>query len=584
MSKIGVIILSDIHFIKDESKCKLCLKEPNYLTTFLTFIKQQMIDDDIKYKYMLIAGDLVESGKRSEYKEVKEVLNKILKELEIKKEHLLLVPGNHDLSRDQISSYCDTNDIPEDKAFQYMDIKFQNYIEFYKEFMGVNVYSLNKAIISTLNFEECNISVLGVNSNAKESHRREDHIGYIDEDKLMEEIKDLDTNRHYLVLTHHSWSDDRQSELPTIKNAESAKKIFQLKNITAFMYGHHHALDRKKVEDKKGVYQYYEIGSFSKVLSGGSSDSYNNVFVTAVIDEKDLKLQLKNYIYFQNDWTSIPDGTLNEIVFKQKAYQQIQGKTEFSDEFMMNPQDNMLEHSSGEQDYFDQDNLTIGEESEKYLNYIAENRLYREGHYHWSNGENTRGWINISFFLGNHIILSNLRKDFKNFYAMLFEKEYIDKIDAVIGYGMEGNIVGSSLVPFFLKNDIRYIFYPSVHKGKNYINAEKITWNQATQVENIIFIFDFIPSNEYIQEIIKSGEIFENVKKLFIFSIFSIKEKENVSSTIIINRMEENGNNKEEQNILAKYYAACRLSIPKCELDMTKCPICINNLAEVIKV
>ena len=274
----------------------------------------------------------------------------------------------------------------------------------------------------------------------------------------------------------------------------------------------------------------------------------------------------------------------SKIVFKQKKYQQVQRKAGVSDEFMMNPQDNMHEHASGEQDDLDCDNLIIGKESEKYLNYIAENKLYREGHYHWSNGENTRGWINISFFLGNHIILSNLRKDFKNFYAKLFEKKYIDKIDAVIGYGMEGNIVGSSLVPFFLKNDIRYIFYPSVHKGKNYINAEKITWNQATLVKNIIFIFDFIPSNEYVQEIIKSGEIFENVENLFVFSIFSIKEKENISATIKINRMQKNGNNKEEQNILAKYYAACRLSIPKCEFDMTRCSVCINNLAEVIKV
>lgn len=583
MSNIGVIILSDLHFTKDDSKCKLCLKDPNYLTTFLTFIKQQMIKDQIKYKYMLIAGDLVESGKRSEYKEVKKILNKILSELDIQKKHLLLIPGNHDLSRDQISSYCDKNDISEDEAFQYMDIKFQNYIEFYEEIMEVDEYSVNKAIISTLDFEECNISVLGVNSNAKESHRSIDHIGYIDEDKLMEEIEALDRNRHYLVLTHHSWADDRQSELPTIKNAENTKKIFQLKDITAFMYGHHHALDRKKVEDKNGVYQYYEIGSFSKVLSGGASDSYNNVFVTAVIDEKNLKLQLKNYIFFQNDWTAVSDS-INEIIFEQKTDQRVQRKTEFSDEFMKNPQDKSTESFSEEQAHSNQNNLTIGEESEKYLNYIAENRLYREGHYHWSNGENTRGWINISFFLGNHIILSNLRKDFKNFYDMLFVKGHVDKIDAVIGYGMEGNIVGSSLVPFFLKNDIRYIFYPSVHKGKNYINAEKITWNQATQVENIVFIFDFVPSGEYIKEIIKSGEIFENVKKLFVFSIFSIREKENVLSTIRINRMEENGNNKKEQNILAQYYAACKLSIPKCELDMTKCSICVNNLAEVIKV
>lgn len=584
MSKTGVIILSDIHFIKDESKCKLCSENPNYLNVFLTYIKQLMKDNDIKFKYLLIAGDLVESGKRSEYKGIKDILNKILNELAIKKEHILIIPGNHDLSRDQISNYCDQNDISEDKAFQYMDIKFGNYIEFYKDFMEVSDYNLNNAIIGKLNFDECNISVLGVNSNVKESHRSMDHFGYIDEEKLIKEIDSLKPDRHYLVLTHHSWSDDRQSELPTIKNADNVKDIFRLKNITAFMYGHHHAVDRKKIEDKKGVHQYYEIGSFSKVLSDNTTDSYNNVFVTAIIDEKELKLQLKNYIFFQNNWESFTEASPNEIIFENKTCL-TKNETKPSDEFMANPQLNTANKSSKEEvDDLKQENLIIGATSEKYLDFIAENKLYREGHYHWSNGENTRGWINISAFLGNHIILSNLRKDFKIFYAMLFEKKYVEKIDAVIGYGMEGNIVGSSLEPFFLKSDIRYIFYPSVHKGKNYINAEKITWNQATQVENVIFIFDFIPSNEYIQEIIKSGQILNKVKKLFIFSIFSIKMEENAISTFTINRMEENGNNNVEQTILAKYYAACRLSIPKCEMDMTKCPVCTNCLAEVIKI
>lgn len=583
MSKTGIIILSDIHFIIDKSKCKLCSENPNFLTGFLTYIKQLMKDNDIKFKYLLIAGDLVESGKRSEYKGIKKILDKILNELAIKKEHILIVPGNHDLSRDQISNYCDQNDISEDEAFQYMDIKFGNYIEFYKDFMEVNDYSLNNAIIGKLNFDECNISVLGVNSNVKESHRSKDHFGYIDEEKLMKEIDSLEPGRHYLVLTHHSWSDDRQSELPTIKNADNAKDIFQLKNITAFMYGHHHAVDRKKIEDKKGVHQYFEIGSFSKVLSNNLTDSYNNVFVTAIIDEKELKLQLKNHIFFQNNWESFIEASPNEIIFENETHL-TKNETKPSDEFMADPQLITANDSSKEEIDLKQENLIIGATSEKYLDFIAENKLYREGHYHWSNGENTRGWINISAFLGNHIILSNLRKDFKNFYAMLFEKKYVEKIDAVIGYGMEGNIVGSSLVPFFLKSDIRYIFYPSVHKGKNYINAEKITWNQATQVENVIFIFDFIPSNEYIQEIIKSGQILNKVKKLFIFSIFSIKIEENAISTFTINRMEKNGNNNVKQTILAKSYAACRLSIPKCEMDMTKCPICTNHLAELIKI
>ncbi len=86
-------------------------------------------------------------------------------------------------------------------------------------------------------------------------------------------------------------------------------------------------------------------------------------------------------------------------------------------------------------------------------------------------GKKRKGGLTISAFLGNHATLSNLRKDFKRFYTMLLPKG--EKIDAVIGYGMEGNILGSSLTPFFLKNEIKYLYYPSVHKGKNYIEAEK---------------------------------------------------------------------------------------------------------------
>ena len=71
---------------------------------------------------------------------------------------------------------------------------------------------------------------------------------------------------------------------------------------------------------------------------------------------------------------------------------------------------------------------------------------------------------------------------------------------------------------------------------------------------------------------------------MFIFSIFSINPEENILSTFKINRTEENGYNDVEQSISVKYYVACKLSISRCDLDMTQCPFCINNLAEVIKV
>ncbi|MCH5263426.1 MAG: metallophosphoesterase [Lachnospiraceae bacterium] len=582
MNKTGVIILSDIHFTKDESKCKLCSRDLNYLTKFLTFIKKEMKKKNITFKYLLIAGDIVESGKRAEYNEIEDILLRILEELQIKKEHVLIVPGNHDLSRDEISTYCDQNDIPEEDACKYMNIKYKNYINFYNHFMNVSDYSLDKAIIGKLDFEECNISVLGVNSNVKESHRNEDHKGFIDVEKLMEETKYLDCNRHYLVLSHHSWADDRQSELPTIKNADDAKSVFHNVNITSFMYGHHHAIDRKNIEDRNGVYQYCEIGSFSKKFAGPTSDSYSNLFVTAVIDEKNLKLSLTEYIFFQNEWMALPDYALKDLVFTEKEQLKIV-KPESSFEFMENPEHTPEDSSIQEQVSLD-NKLIIGIESEKYLAIIAKDGLYKEGHYHWSNGEKARGWINISCFLGNSIILSNLRKDFKNFYDMILKEVVVGKIDAVIGYGMEGNIVGSALAPFFIKNDIRYLYCPSIHKDKNFINAEKIMWNKVSLFERLIFIFDFVPSDDYLKEIIDSDTIFENVKELYIFSIFSININENISSEILHYKMENDVNNNTEQRIRVIHFVACKLPVPKCETDMTQCPICVNHLSEITKI
>jgi len=50
MKKTGIIILSDIHYINDASKCKLSLKDSTFLTQFLCFIKKSMTDENIRYK------------------------------------------------------------------------------------------------------------------------------------------------------------------------------------------------------------------------------------------------------------------------------------------------------------------------------------------------------------------------------------------------------------------------------------------------------------------------------------------------------------------------------------------------------
>ena len=98
--KIFILHLSDLHFKVTENSF---LSKVNNLTDA---IKNKLIDN--KFLFILISGDLAYSGKREEYLIVKEMLDKIEKNLISYNRDMVVefvfAPGNHD---------CDFNDSDE---------------------------------------------------------------------------------------------------------------------------------------------------------------------------------------------------------------------------------------------------------------------------------------------------------------------------------------------------------------------------------------------------------------------------------------------------------------------------------------
>ena len=77
---------------------------------------------------------MAESARRKEYIVLEKILNRFCDKFSISKNNVLLIPGNHDINRSELESYCDKNDIDELEAEKYYEVKLGNYLEFYERF------------------------------------------------------------------------------------------------------------------------------------------------------------------------------------------------------------------------------------------------------------------------------------------------------------------------------------------------------------------------------------------------------------------------------------------------------------------
>ena len=64
---------------------------------------------------VVITGDLAEWGRKSEFEQVHDFLVQLAEYLELGRERIVIVPGNHDINRDLCTSYfleCKGNEVP----------------------------------------------------------------------------------------------------------------------------------------------------------------------------------------------------------------------------------------------------------------------------------------------------------------------------------------------------------------------------------------------------------------------------------------------------------------------------------------
>ena len=91
-NSINILFLADIHFTE-----KNMINKPNYIESFCESVNEKI--DDMPIDVLVVAGDICDKGgSEDDYEKVASLINNIMEKIGIEK--VVIVPGNHDVSRD----------------------------------------------------------------------------------------------------------------------------------------------------------------------------------------------------------------------------------------------------------------------------------------------------------------------------------------------------------------------------------------------------------------------------------------------------------------------------------------------------
>lgn len=134
----------------------------------------------------LITGDLVEHGKPSQFREFRAFAEALAAELGLPRRKIVLIPGNHDISRLRAEAYfktCEADEVPPVRPYWP---KLADYAAMVAEFYAgePDLHFTEAAPYTYFEYPDLRLVVAGLNSTIADSHRPEDHYGLLGEDQL----------------------------------------------------------------------------------------------------------------------------------------------------------------------------------------------------------------------------------------------------------------------------------------------------------------------------------------------------------------------------------------------------------------
>lgn len=247
MSGVTFLHLSDLQFGKNHLFEEEDVTADDAYNTLFERLKTDLVELGESHKLspdvVLLTGDLAEWGMATEFEQVASFANKIQELYGLARRRVLVVPGNHDVNRNLCSAYFSECAGEGGTPIAPYWKKWRPYSEFFSKFYAeVEAYEFSEQRPWTL-FEltDLNLVVAGLNSTIHESHREDDHYGWLGERQLTwfrDRLRDRSSSFRVAAI-HHNVMRQAVRDDENLRDAEDMRRLLS-SQLNLILHGHRH--------------------------------------------------------------------------------------------------------------------------------------------------------------------------------------------------------------------------------------------------------------------------------------------------------------------------------------------------------
>lgn len=200
---------------------------------------------DLRPDLAVVTGDLTEGGRRQELAQAREFLERLATTLTLPRHRIVMIPGNHDVNRALCEAYFkECEGLEEETVAPYWP-KWKLYAEAFHAFYSdcPNVSFTEDEPWTLHEMPDLRVVVAGLNSTMAESHRDEDHYGFLGERQLRGFRETLEPYRQRgwlrIGAIHHNVTHGATDDDENLRDAGELKRTLgPLLNVV--LHGHTH--------------------------------------------------------------------------------------------------------------------------------------------------------------------------------------------------------------------------------------------------------------------------------------------------------------------------------------------------------
>ncbi|WP_321278819.1 metallophosphoesterase [Marinifilum fragile] len=565
-----IIHISDLHITdkseryEEKNKYTYLVNDEEVCYSFFDSLINSIKKYNCKERYLIITGDITNIAEKVEFEQALISIKQLIEGLKIKKQNILLIPGDHEVHRRSILNALDLPENDGKQGFSLNEVKYKNFQTLYKDIKGVD-FDYERIIFDSIQVGK--LLILGVNSNDKVGQKGAN--GFIQLQKFDKEIQliiDKHPDKEVLLAFHHNISGTYEDKRTGQWDKNNRKDLFPylLKhNVKCVFHGNEHT--PKSELDSSGIY-LSDSGALAGIDPPGSYKIYE-------VELENDSIILRNKIFQLRKINGIPESNFGdwitilpkEISVELDYFEIYKARTNTAEETIDLPLSIDGDTEVIEEIKNESNPVFYAKESiqNKLYDIIRDKKLYYSGHFHWSESSRSHNWIDIAKLL-------ECKDDLyfaKSVIVDVIETFSLNKdCDLIIGLGAEGNILATKAS---IKFPIPYTSLPySYRYGESHTYETKLNFNNDKgDFKTVIIITDVVNDGKTIRRLIADNEkdFFQKVDKVIVISLFYTGH-ENINIDILNHKkLPETHDRKNDFKVdIIEFYAVKSLRVEKC--------------------